>query len=75
MPGWARHGLDSDRLNSRRQWDTLSGAVKQLKALWDWFWFNDLAREIEEDAAREEEDLAALGVELPEPYRPGRTIL
>ena len=75
MPGWVHHKLDSDRLDYQRQYGMLSGAVKQLKALWDWFWFNDLAREIEEDAAREEEDLAALGVELPKPYRPGRTIL
>ena len=53
----------------------LGSATKGLKAFWDWFWFNDLAREFEEDNAKEDEDLADLGLDLPDSYRPSRTIL
>lgn len=48
----------------------LKSAMSRLKALWDWFWFNELAREFEAEAKEDE-----LDVELPDNYRPGRTIL
>ena len=48
----------------------LGSVVKRLKAFWDWFWFNDLAREFEAEAKEDEWDM-----ELPDSYRPGRTIL
>ena len=48
----------------------LGNAVRRLKAFWDWFWFNDLAREFEAEAEENELDAG-----LPDDYRPGRTIL
>lgn len=48
----------------------LNSAMKRVKALWDWFWFNDFVRETEAEAEEDELDL-----ELPDNYRPGRTIL